>query len=61
MIASYITANGRTLMITRARRACAIALFCVFAAPVALFAQPSALSTLTIVEVKADRPSMTDT
>lgn len=41
-------------MITRARRACAIALFCVFVTPVALFAQPSALSTLTIVEVKAD-------
>ena len=42
-------------MTTRARGAVAIALFCVFfATPVALFAQPGVLSTLTIVEVKPD-------
>ena len=41
-------------MTTRARRAGAVALFCVFATPVGLFAQQAALSTLTIVEVKHD-------
>ncbi len=38
----------------RIRNACAVALFCALAIPVSVVAQPSALSTLITVDVKAD-------
>ena len=41
-------------MTNRARSVCTVALFCALAMPVTIFAQPSALSTLVTVDVKAD-------